>query len=58
MKKKLGLILAIFLALAILLGLGFAAQGWDFFMFRYWAPKYENAHRGKSLKTLVPIGKA
>lgn len=46
MKGQVGLaLLAIFCGIILLGAIGFMCQGADFFMFKFWAPKYENVNR-------------
>lgn len=45
MKTTLQVTGAIIGLLVVLLGIAWIAQGADFFMFRFWAPKYEQVRR-------------
>lgn len=45
MKEVIGILAAIVLVFAVFIGVGWLAQGNDFFMFKFWAPKYEQVRR-------------
>jgi hypothetical protein len=45
MKQVLGYLAAFVLVFAVILGVGWIAQGNDFFMFKVFAPKYEAVRR-------------
>ena len=45
-KGQAGLVILVVFGIIILsMGLGWLVQGNDFFMFKFWAPKYENVNR-------------
>jgi hypothetical protein len=45
MKELLACFIGIILLVFVCIGLGFFAQGTNFFMYKYWAPKYANVER-------------